>query len=114
VTALLPHVRGQAALLALVAIFGTTSGIAFVAISVALAASAAPSARGLVMGGYSTSLYLGFALGSFALGPIIAGHGYGVGFAVGGTVGAVGAVIAAVLWAGAGRHRSRGESPRVE
>jgi MFS family permease len=114
VTTLLPHVRGQAALLALVAIFGAASGIAFVAISVALAASAAPSARGLVMGGYSTSLYLGFALGSFALGPIIAGHGFGVGFGVGGTVGAVGAVVAAVFWAGAGRHRSRGESPRVE
>jgi predicted MFS family arabinose efflux permease len=42
-----------------------------------------PLTRGLVMGGYSTSMYLGLALGSFALGPVITGHGYPVGFAVG-------------------------------
>jgi predicted MFS family arabinose efflux permease len=107
VTALLPQAESQASLLVLVTIFGATSGIAFVAISVALAASAAPSARGLVMGGYSTSLYLGFALGSLALGPIITRHGYGVGFVVGGTLGTAGAFIAAVLWARAFRHRSR-------
>ena len=66
-TALLPHISGQATLLTLVAVFGAVSDIAFVAISVALAASSTPAARGLVMGGYSTALYLGLALGSFAL-----------------------------------------------
>ena len=67
-TALLPHVGGRVTLLALVAVFGAVSGIAGVATGAALAASTTPAARGLVMGGYSTSLYLGLALGSFALG----------------------------------------------
>ena len=69
VAALLPHARGQAAILALSAVFGAASGVAFVAVSVGLAGASTPATRGLVMGGYSTSLYLGFALGSFALGP---------------------------------------------
>ena len=51
------------------------------------------------MGGYSTALYLGLALGSFALGPVITHHGYSVGFSAGGAAGAVGALIAALLWA---------------
>ncbi len=50
------------------------------------------------MGGYSTSLYLGLALGSFALGPIIAGWGYAVGFAIGGAAGVLAALLAGVLW----------------
>jgi predicted MFS family arabinose efflux permease len=59
----------------------------------------APAARGLVMGGYSTALYLGLALGSFALGPVITSYGYATGFGVGAVVGAMGAVIATALWA---------------
>jgi len=101
-TALLPHAGGQATLFALVAVFGAVSGIAGVAIGVALAASTTPAARGLVMGGYSTSLYLGLALGSFALGPVITHQGYIAGFAAGGAAGAVGALVAAVLWATGG------------
>ena len=54
--------------------------------------------RGVVMGGYSTALYLGLALGSLALGPVIVRHGYTMGFLVGGVTGAVGAVVASVLW----------------
>jgi len=50
------------------------------------------------MGGYSTALYLGLALGSFALGSLITRYGYATGSGVGAVVGAVGAVIAAVLW----------------
>jgi predicted MFS family arabinose efflux permease len=98
VTALLPHVSSPGWFLALVAVFGAMSGIAFVAIGVGLAASTAPAARGLVMGGYSTALYLGLALGSFALGPVITRYGYAVGFAVGGTAGMIGTLIAALLW----------------
>jgi predicted MFS family arabinose efflux permease len=98
VTALLPHVRGQVGLLALVAVFGGVNGAAGVAIGVALTRSTTPAVRGLVMGGYSTALYLGLALGSLALGPVIARHGYGTGFWVGGLIGAVGALVAAVLW----------------
>lgn len=97
-TALLPHVSGQAALLILVAVFGAVSGTAGVAVGVALTQATAPAMRGLVMGGYSTSLYLGLALGSLALGPVIARHGYATGFSAGAATGAVGALVAAVLW----------------
>ena len=58
------------------------------------------------MGGYSTALYLGFALGSFGLGPIITQHGYAVGFAVGGAAGVIGTLAAAALWAMGGEPRS--------
>jgi MFS family permease len=96
-TALLPHVTSQTTLLVLIGIFGGASGLAFVAISVGLTASSAPAVRGLVMGGYSTSLYLGFAVGSFALGPVITRHGYAAGFALGAAAGVVGALGAALL-----------------
>jgi predicted MFS family arabinose efflux permease len=110
VTALLPHVRGQVGLLALVAVFGGVNGAAGVAIGVALTRSTTPAVRGLVMGGYSTALYLGLALGSLALGPVIARHGYGTGFWVGGLIGAVGALVAAVLWMRA--QPASGRSPQ--
>src|SRR5688572_28014317 len=98
VTALLPHVSGQIGLLTLVAVFGAVNGTAGVAVGVALTRATTPAVRGLVMGGYSTALYLGLALGSLALGPVIARHGYGTGFWVGGLTGAVGALVAALLW----------------
>jgi predicted MFS family arabinose efflux permease len=107
-TARLPHFDGQTILFALVAVFGAVSGIAFVAISVALAASTTPAARGIVMGGYSTCLYLGLALGSFALGPVITHQGYTVGFVVGGAAGAIGTLAAALLWATGGSPRDEG------
>jgi predicted MFS family arabinose efflux permease len=110
VTALLPHVSGQVGLLALVAVFGAVNGTAGVAIGVALTRSTTPAVRGLVMGGYSTALYLGLALGSLALGPVIARHGYGTGFWVGGLTGAVGALVAAVLWMRA--QPASGRSPQ--
>jgi MFS family permease len=99
VTTFLPSAPGQMALLALAATFGAVSGTAGVATGVALAGAAPPTSRGVVMGGYSTALYLGLALGSFALGPVITRHGYSAGFSVGGAAGAVGALIAALLWA---------------
>ena len=97
-TAVLPRAGGYATTLALVAVIGTASGVAFVGISVGLAASSTAATRGFVMGGYSTSLYLGFALGSFALGPVITHYGYDVAFLFGGAVGAAGTLAAAVLW----------------
>jgi predicted MFS family arabinose efflux permease len=96
--ALLPHVEAFTPLLTLAAAFGAVSGLAFVAISTALAASATPHTRGLVMGGYSTSMYLGLALGSFGLGPVIRSHGHPAGFFIGGAAGLVGTMIAAGLW----------------
>lgn len=53
----------------------------------------------LVRGGYRTALYLGLALGSLALGPVITHRGYSAGFSAGGAVGMVGALFAALLWA---------------
>jgi predicted MFS family arabinose efflux permease len=107
VTALLPHIAGRAALLALVAVFGAVSGIAFVAISAALAASSTPATRGLVMGGYSTSLYLGLAVGSFAFGPIITRHGYSFGFSAGAAAGVAGTLLAASFWLSSRGPRAR-------
>jgi len=107
-TALLPHVIERGPLLSLVAVYGVVSGTAGVAIGVARAGATTPAARGLVMGGYSTAIYLGLALGSFALGPVITSYGYTTGFGVGAVVGAVGAVIATVLWA---RARNDGREP---
>jgi CP family cyanate transporter-like MFS transporter len=99
VTALLPNTTDSTPVLALAAVFGAVSGTAGVATGVALAGSAPPASRGIVMGGYSTALYLGLALGSLALGPVITHRGYSAGFSAGGAVGMVGALIAALLWA---------------
>jgi predicted MFS family arabinose efflux permease len=95
---LVPHAESLSSLVALAAVFGAVSGIAFVAISVALSAAATPATRGMVMGGYSTSLYLGLALGSFALGPVITRAGYATAFAVGGGGGVMAALVA--VWLG--------------
>jgi len=105
-TALFPHAEGTGPTLAVAAVFGAVSGLAFVAVSVGLAAATTPTTRGLVMGGYSTAMYLGLALGSIALGPVITRQGYEVGFATGGATGAVGALIAGLFWA-----RSRAPGP---
>lgn len=102
-TAALPRADGHGAILGLAAVFGGASGIAFVGISAALAASSTAATRGVVMGGYSTALYLGLALGSFALGPIITRAGHGVGFTSGGVAAAVGILLAAALWTGSAR-----------
>jgi MFS family permease len=97
-TVLLPHVAERLPLLTLVAVYGVVSGAAGVAIGVALAGATPPAARGLVMGGYSTALYFGLALGSFALGPVIMRYGYETGFAIGAAAGAAGALVATALW----------------
>jgi len=104
-TALFPHAEGTGPTLVLAAVFGGVSGLAFVAVSAGLAAATTPTTRGLVMGGYSTALYLGLAIGSIALGPVITRQGYEVGFATGGAMGGVGALVAALLWARGRAHR---------
>jgi MFS family permease len=106
-TALIPHVRDHDALLTLVGLFGAVSGIGFVAISVDLTRAAPPAVRGLVMGGYSTALYLGLALGSLAAGPVITHEGYAVGFAAGGALGGFGTLLAGLL-----RARTACSGPR--
>lgn len=98
VATLFPHTAAGVPLLVLAALFGGVSGIAFVAISTALAGAATAATRGLVMGGYSTCLYLGLAVGSLALGPVITHQGYGVGFLAAGATSALGTIVAAALW----------------
>jgi len=97
-TVMFPRVDSGAMLLAVAALFGLASGVAFVAISTGLAAAAPPNARGLVMGGYSTALYLGFGVGSIAVGPVITHGGHATGFVLGGALGLVGVLFAALLW----------------
>jgi predicted MFS family arabinose efflux permease len=58
------------------------------------------------MGGYSTSLYLGLALGSFAFGPVITRYGYAVGFTVGAVAGVAGTLVAGALWLRSARATS--------
>src|SRR5437016_4234525 len=103
--ALVPYVERFAELVALATVFGGVSGIAFVAISVMLAGSATPTTRGAVMGGYSTSLYLGLALGSVGFGPVITHAGYAVGFATGAVAGVIGTMISVWLWIGGAAER---------
>lgn len=104
VTAMIPHAGSFAGLVIVATVFGGLSGVGFVGVTAALATVATRSTRGLVMGGYSTALYLGLAIGAFAHGPIIAHAGYSVGFTIGGAVGAIGTLVAGVLWASAAGH----------
>jgi predicted MFS family arabinose efflux permease len=106
-TALFPRADNGAMLLFVAALFGVASGVAFVAISTGLAVAVPPSARGLVMGGYSTALYLGFGAGSIALGPVIAHRGHARGFTLGGGLGILGVLLAMLLW-----WRPRGDGVR--
>jgi predicted MFS family arabinose efflux permease len=103
-TALVPHAGDRVSLLAVMAVFGAVSGTAGVAIGVALAQATVPATRGFVMGGYSTCLYLGLGLGSFAFGPVITRYGYSAGFTFGAVAGAIGALAAGLLWATHGRR----------
>jgi predicted MFS family arabinose efflux permease len=111
ITALVPHVESFAALVTIAAVLGAVSGIAFVAISVTLAGCATPATRGAIMGGYSTSLYLGLALGSFAFGPVITFAGYAFGFAVAGATGVMGTLIAVWLYSRPGARGTRARCP---
>ncbi len=97
-TSVIPHVEAREAMLVLVAVFGGVSGVAFVAVSAALAGATTPAARGLVMGGDSASLYLGLALGSFVPGPMVTRYGYAAAFAATGLAGVIGTLVAAVMW----------------
>jgi len=111
-TMAVPHLRSAPTFLAAIAVLGAVNGLAGVACGVGLAAASTPSTRGLVMGGYSTALYLGLAIGSFAFGPVITHHGYTVAFALGGTVGIVGALVAGALWRDGGIRTVRSALPR--
>lgn len=105
-TALLPHARGTAALLALSAAAGVAYAFAFVAVTAMLADASTPATRGFVMGGYSTAIFGGFGLASVALGPVIASGGFALGFAVA-AMATVAATVAAAGLAGSGSRAVR-------
>jgi MFS family permease len=56
----------------------------FTAVGALIAVSVPPVQRGLAMGMYNTSVYLGMMAGSTTIGVCIAATGYPVGFALGG------------------------------
>jgi DHA1 family multidrug resistance protein-like MFS transporter len=96
-TALLPQANRLEEFLFLAAALGSALGVTFVAVGTVLTEATTPETRGAAMGGYSTSLYVGFATAAFGLGPVMGTWGYGTGFAVAGGCTAVMAVGATVL-----------------
>lgn len=80
-------------ILTLVALVGLTMGVATMAVSTSLAEAVHPASRGMAMGGFSTTLYGGFAISSLIGGKIISSFGYFYGFLAGGLVCALGALL---------------------
>jgi MFS family permease len=67
-------------------VLGASMGLAFTSIG-ALTAEAAPAElRGLAMGGYNSSIYLGMMLSSAFMGPVVSRIGYRNGFLITGLV----------------------------
>lgn len=97
-TALLPHLATLSSLIALSLLSGIGYAFAFVAVSAALADASTPSTRGLVMGGYSTAIYIGLGGTAVALGPVIAAHGFATGFTLAAAGCIVATLVAVVLW----------------
>jgi len=59
---------------------GITMGLAFTPLGALIAEVAPPEARGLAMGGYNTSIYLGMMLSSAFMGGVVAAAGYALSF----------------------------------
>ena len=106
-TAMLPLAHRLEEFLVLAAALGAALGVAFVAVGTVLTEATTPATRGAAMGGYSTSLYVGFAIAAFGLGPVMATWGYGTGYALAGGCTAMMAVGATVLAQRNPQKRSR-------
>jgi MFS family permease len=65
---------------------GVSMGLAFTSIGALTAEAAPPELRGLAMGGYNSSIYLGMMLSSAFMGPVIRLIGYQDGFLLAGGV----------------------------
>ncbi len=61
-------------------ISGTSLGLAFTSVGALIAASVAPQARGVAMGGYNTCIYFGMMISSLFMGAVIEAVGFAVGF----------------------------------
>ncbi len=84
-------------------VMGVGMALAFTAIGALVAESVAPVERGLAMGMYNSSIYIGMMAGSATLGTIIRLFGFRVAFAAGGIV----ALFSLVLFAALTRHAAR-------
>jgi len=76
--------RQTASLSACAVVLGIGMAFIFTAVGALIAVSVPPVQRGLAMGMYNTSVYLGMMAGSTTIGVCIAATGYPVGFALGG------------------------------
>jgi MFS family permease len=65
---------------------GTSLGLAFTSVGALIAETVPSSSRGLAMGGYNTSIYLGMMTGSVVFGPIIEATTYAFGFLLAGVL----------------------------
>jgi DHA1 family multidrug resistance protein-like MFS transporter len=65
---------------------GGSMGLAFTSIGALTAEAAAPELRGLAMGGYNSSIYLGMMLSSALMGPVINRIGFKGGFVLTGLI----------------------------
>jgi MFS family permease len=115
--ALLPHTSGfwEPTILLTVAI--PPAAAMFIALGVAFNGFAAPQARGLAMGLYSTVLFLGLGAGPAAFGPVMDGAGYTWGFTACAITGLAFALLVALLtWLPAVlvRHRLQSPDPLLE
>jgi MFS family permease len=88
--------------LTLVGALGVALAVAFVAVGAMLSEASTPATRGVVMGGYSTALYVGITVAAFGLGPVMGGWGYRAGFGLAGGCAMALTVAAGLL----GRRRS--------
>jgi MFS transporter, DHA1 family, multidrug resistance protein len=74
----LAHTTGQ--FLICTGVLGASMGLTFTSIGALTAETAAPALRGLAMGGYNASIYLGMMLSSACMGPVIHRFGFAGGF----------------------------------
>lgn len=65
---------------------GVTMGLSFTPLGALIAEAAPPEARGLAMGCYNTSIYLGMMLSSAFMGGVIGWAGYGLSFMITGVL----------------------------
>ena len=92
VVALLGLTRTFAQLTAAALALGVAMGLAFTSVGALIAEVAPPGGRGLAMGGYNASLYLGMMLGALGMGLTVGPWGMAVSFGLTGLAVAVSAV----------------------
>ena len=113
----LPHTSGFWEPTILLTLAVPPAAAAFIALGVAFNGFAAPQARGLAMGLYSTVLFLGLGGGPAAFGIVMERAGYTWGFTACAATGATFAVLVAlVTWLPAAlvRHRLQPADPLLE